>query len=123
MKPVMESEMFVANEYVATCYLVKCDDHNEYFTVNSTTGEPNYDSTDSDRDGYVISVVSPYKFYSGLVNGKVGTVWYNPPIGLTDESKRVYGHPISEDYITITESNYESLKTQYTSITFGPNAS
>lgn len=33
MKPVMESEMFVANEYVSSCYEVVCNYHNDMITI------------------------------------------------------------------------------------------
>lgn len=33
IKPVMESEMFVANEYVSSCYEVVCRFHNEMITI------------------------------------------------------------------------------------------
>ena len=43
--PVMESEAFVANEYVAACYLVTCIVHENSFKYPS---EPTRDKNDND---------------------------------------------------------------------------
>lgn len=77
MKPFMESEMFIPNEYCTTCSVIKCistdskyvgfdhDGNNEEFVMK---GEPNFESTgteaDSDGDGFYYGIFSiPY--YNG----------------------------------------------------------
>lgn len=75
VKPVMESEEFVANEYVAACWRVVCkcqshDDHEmnyvsdkePYFELNGLTGE--------DTDGFVYILSG--KAYYGEINGSKG---------------------------------------------------
>ena len=54
IKPVMESEMFVANEYISTCWLVTCVTERENFTTKTKPIENyNMNPNSEDPDGYV----------------------------------------------------------------------
>ena len=77
IKPIMESEMFIPNEYCTTCSVIKCvstdsedsdydhDGKNEEFVMK---GEPIYDRTltnaDSDGDGFYKNIAGNL-FYNG----------------------------------------------------------
>ncbi len=106
VKPVMESEAFVANEYVGVCYYVKCSDHSEG-EVKKLDHAPTYNISDSDNDGFVFSVYQPNRFYSGTINGQNGTVRY---------ASGCYGHPIENDPVLINKDNHQEYNC-------GPNAS
>ena len=69
VKPVIESEEFVANEYVASCWDVYCHgtllglgwfghtNHNKVVgTVSHMMHEPTFDNGDSDNDGFSLNV-------------------------------------------------------------------
>ena len=82
IKPVMESEMFVANEYCAPCYLVECDkgesmiikpNHEPTFDPKNNTILPD---PDSDDDGF--GVINNQNVYFGEINDKKGE---NTPFG------------------------------------------
>lgn len=49
VKPVIESEEFVANEYVAACWIIKCKKTGETFVQKT---DPSWDAWDSDNDGF-----------------------------------------------------------------------
>ena len=72
IKPFMESEEFVTNEYVAACWLVTCITGNESMIV---TEEPNFFES-PDKDGFALSVVVgewlPVQSYYGEIEGKPG---------------------------------------------------
>ena len=96
VKPVMESEAFVANEYVAGCWEIVCqggsygadyhDDHGSFIYVSDK--KPNPDYFDGDRDGFVIYIYPPYgNSYSGEIGGVKGP----HPVEIIDRTKP--GHP------------------------------
>ena len=74
VKPVIESEEFVANEYVAACYVVTCTE-----TIIGTTGHGTdvvfLDSapteSDQDDDGFYRGYLSWW--YKGTINGHQGS--------------------------------------------------
>ena len=107
MKPVMESETFVANEYVANCYYVTCD-KGESEIIKLGDKELTFDRFDRNQDGFVSSLVPPNRFYSGTISGTSGEEIYSINGNL--------GHPISTNPIKITEDNCTTYKC-------GPNAS
>ena len=51
VKPMMDSEVFVANEYVAACYRIKCTTPNRndtfYYLYDDTNNNGVWDSGDS----------------------------------------------------------------------------
>ena len=66
--PVMESEAFVANEYVAACYRIRCTGGEEGYV--DLAHEPTYDWNDGDKDGFGSTVTGPEEYYTGVINGK-----------------------------------------------------
>lgn len=51
VKPVIESEEFVANEYVAACWYIYCD--KGHTMIYAGVNEPNF-GENPDKDGFVI---------------------------------------------------------------------
>lgn len=101
VKPVMEGEAFVANEYVATCYTIICDNNCGYVETKSLDGVGNHGTAKiytgtigegSNKDGcehYDIPREVPtnlgdylwYKFLEWLFGDAFtteGTVYYHP---------------------------------------------
>ena len=92
VKPVMESEEFVANEYVAACYLITCkegdyvavegsvatfhhDSHGSFIYVSDS--EPNFDAFDRNNDGFVWQLLPTY---GDAYNGDIGGVSGKHPV-------------------------------------------
>ena len=71
VKPVIESEEFVANEYVAACYKIVCNGGEEDYIKMEKA--PTWDAYDSDNDGFGNSFSGRY--YKGLIDGKEGHDW------------------------------------------------
>ena len=68
VKPVMESEAFVANEYVAACHRIKCEYGEEGYAK-----DPSFDAWDRDGDGFGQAVLmgnTLFNYYTGSINGK-----------------------------------------------------
>lgn len=63
VKPVIESEEFVANEYVAACWVVECNQHGKKIIYN-------YPSSAIDGDGYFRFLNQWY--YSGKIEDNIG---------------------------------------------------
>ena len=87
IKPFMESEEFVTNEYVAACWLVTCETDGESFI---TCERPSYDANDDDGDGYTFGVFPPGRYYKDSTENPrfthpghttVDTVYYGWAIG------------------------------------------
>lgn len=81
VKPVIESEEFVANEYVAACYRITCIGRNGGSFPHTPHGsitlqldkDPNCDPFDRDQDGFVYYVWPPYgDCYAGVIDGETG---------------------------------------------------
>ncbi|MGN0422060.1 MAG: hypothetical protein ACI4EY_04925 [Lachnospiraceae bacterium] len=80
VKPVIESEEFVANEYVAACYRITCIGHKgiQSHTAHGSITlqlekDPNPDFFDLDEDGFVYYVSPPYgNSYMGKIGGENG---------------------------------------------------
>lgn len=70
IKPFMESEEFVTNEYVAACWLVTCEE-GESMIVKK---EPKFVEFGGDTDNFVYTVTlnGPVRSYYGMINGKEG---------------------------------------------------
>lgn len=72
--PVMESEAFVANEYVAACYRIRCTDGEEGYV--DLADDPSFDWLDDDEDGFGTTLSGsfggdgPRQYYTGVINGK-----------------------------------------------------
>lgn len=100
VKPVIESEEFVANEYVAGCYIIKCKageydiafgqkvTHEYHGSFISVGDKPNPDYYDQDGDGFVKYLIPNYgDAYSGEIGGEKGP----HPVDIIDNTKP--GHP------------------------------
>lgn len=73
VKPVIESEEFVANEYVAACYKIVCEEGEwDYIQLEK---DPVYDSYDYGGDGFGATAITQKNFYTGSINGKNGESW------------------------------------------------
>lgn len=81
----MESEMFVANEYVAACWEVTCiDTEHGSFTVKGK--KPTGGFPDNDRDGFYEGLLTGQWFYTGKINGHSADEHW---------SGKYLGHPVT----------------------------
>lgn len=70
MKPVMESEMFVANEYVAACWVVTCiSDENHGSMIYKSDTEINWSTSDNDA----FFTHNNINYYTGTINNNKGS--------------------------------------------------
>lgn len=58
MKPIMESESFVANEYVSTCYLINCSNGDLSVVSKDTESNP---GTEMALGNYIYNAGGSYK--------------------------------------------------------------
>lgn len=76
VKPMMDSEVFVANEYVAACYKIKCTTPNRndtfYYLYDDTNDNGVWDSGDS-------LLYSVWFGFSGCNRWHNGVIQDNPP--------------------------------------------
>lgn len=124
IKPLMESEMFIPNEYCKVCEYVTCTDNPSHgsFIYRSETGATDgltiFDSKSFKDDGFD-RIVNDGWFYDREINGHKGTHNINDEYGL-------YGYPTEAHKVDVTkinQDNYEALKKKDPSLKFGPNAS
>lgn len=91
-KPTMESEAFVANEYIASCWLVICQNNpDDFFT---TKKKPNPDIKDRDGDGFTAGLKPFGTFYKGDQFNHDGHDYLDE---WADGQHRVDYHEINED--------------------------
>lgn len=125
-KPVLETEEFVPNEYVAACTIVKCLGGDAFWKNHDSSGEMFVY-----KNGYPVFTPSDKILDMGDGDGDgfykaVGGTYYNGP-GFshdgTDYGQETKTHKV--EYVEINRENYETLKANpdYSSLEFGPNAS
>ncbi len=94
VKPVMESEAFVANEYVGSCWYVVCDQGHTAIVSLPDDSEPTFDrnglNPDSDGDGF--GDFFGTKVYFGKMSGSIGDFFDN-------------FHTLTDDPIKIDKDN------------------
>ena len=76
VKPVMESEAFVANEYVAACWKVTCDTVGGHSVCNGSSAI----ISDADRETHIKDFGFMDQFPDGAFVVQSGN-WYNGEIG------------------------------------------
>ena len=102
VKPVMESEAFVANEYVAACYRIKCKGGEEGYV--DLADDPNFDWLDSsDKDGFGTTLDGPQQYYTGVINGKGPHDNYNYWLPFLGEKTLTYHEIVSWEKVTSSD--------------------
>ena len=74
MKPVMESEMFVANEYVANCYIItdKCNHISPYLVKNVNNKNEAYNDFEKTYKGQTTTAEDGTEMFFGSLGGEYG---------------------------------------------------
>ena len=112
IKPFMESEEFVTNEYVAACYLVTCVTAKENFITHTKPEPDSYDAFTP--DGYT------WALYDGYAPELGGCVYY-------DNRGNEFSHEgHSDEKWDAHKVTIETVKTAGTlssGTKYGPNAS
>ena len=120
IKPVMESETFVANEYVAICELVTCKDGGEQFIyvseTGATDGRTSFDQKSFSDDKFD-KIFDWGWYYSGTINGEEGETNLASLFGNTYPS---HAHAVNVEN-TYTKFGGESFT--FNGKKRGPNAS
>lgn len=94
VKPIMESEEFVANEYVAACWKIICENGEWEYWYN----KPSVDWIDRDGDGFGRSWLGDVQgyYYTGKIAGNDPETKFTYDNGIFDTNIKVHKVSIIE---------------------------
>ena len=84
VKPMMDSEVFVANEYVSACYKINCNVPGTGYLYAETNGQPGLQRTGHNADKFLVGPVSACnEWHKGIIQDnppESNGYWYQPGI-------------------------------------------
>lgn len=80
VKPCMQSEKFIANEYIAACYMIYCQTPNNNFTYKYLYDDSNHNGEWDKGDKLLYSSDGWFGGFSGCKKWHKGVISDEPPV-------------------------------------------